>query len=363
MNRFVIRTPALALACASVLVAGSGSARVSAQQNNDDWCSQDRWGRDRAGVCQVREFTVAATAGTLEVSGTNGGITVEGESRGDVRILAKIVATAETEQRAKAIADAVQLKPTLELVQADGPRNLQNREGWSVSYRISVPRALNLSLKTSNGGITVREVESQVTFRTSNGGVKLIGVSGDVQRPDQQRRRGHRSRRHRVDRRGPGHRNQQRRREARPAGELLRPSRSTNRERRRQLRLPRRRPEPLRPRRQRAARVGRRADQDQDVEWRGEGDAEVGVVSVVRSPWSGSSAAGSSPVARVAELPRATGPRATDYVTEYFSIHPNTASCHARLLLAPSTQCPSSGNTSASAATPLRRRTVNICRP
>ena len=180
MNRFVIRTPALALACASVLVAGSGSARVSAQQNNDDWCSQDRWGRDRAGVCQVREFTVAATAGTLEVSGTNGGITVEGESRGDVRILAKIVATAETEQRAKAIADAVQLKPTLEQVQADGPRNLQNREGWSVSYRISVPRALNLSLKTSNGGITVREVESQVTFRTSNGGVKLIGVSGDV---------------------------------------------------------------------------------------------------------------------------------------------------------------------------------------
>ena len=43
-----------------------------------------------------------------------------------------------------------------------------------------MPRALNLSLKTSNGGITVREVESQVTFRTSNGGVKLIGLSGDV---------------------------------------------------------------------------------------------------------------------------------------------------------------------------------------
>jgi DUF4097 and DUF4098 domain-containing protein YvlB len=180
MNRFVIRTPALALACATVLLAGPGPARLNAQQNNDDWCAQDRWGRDRAGVCQVREFTVAATSGTLEVSGTNGGITVEGESRGDVRILAKVVATAETEQRAKAIADAVELRPTLEQVQADGPRNLQNHEGWSVSYRISVPRALNLSLRTSNGGITVREVESQVSFRTSNGGVKLIGVSGDV---------------------------------------------------------------------------------------------------------------------------------------------------------------------------------------
>jgi DUF4097 and DUF4098 domain-containing protein YvlB len=180
MNRFVIKAPALVLACAGILLAGPGPARLGAQQNNDDWCAQDRFGRDRAGFCEVREFTVAATSGTLEVSGTNGGISVEGESRGDVRILAKVVATAETEQRARAIAGAVDLKPTLERVQAEGPRNLQNREGWSVSYRISVPRALNLSLRTSNGGITIREVESQVTFRTSNGGVKLIGVSGDV---------------------------------------------------------------------------------------------------------------------------------------------------------------------------------------
>ena len=109
MNRFVISKPMLAAACALVLLAPAGSTRVMAQQNNDDWCSQDRWGRDRAGVCQVREFTVAATAGTLEVAGTNGGITVEGESRGDVRILAKVVATAETEQRARMIADAVHL--------------------------------------------------------------------------------------------------------------------------------------------------------------------------------------------------------------------------------------------------------------
>jgi len=180
MNSFVIRKPLLAAACALVLLVPAGSTRLMAQQSNDDWCSQDRWDRDRAGVCTVREFTVAATSGTLEVAGTNGGISVEGESRGDVRIYAKVVATAETQQRAKMIADAVHLAPTLERVEADGPRNLQNRESWSVSYRISVPRALNVSLRTSNGGITVREVESKVTFRTSNGGVKLIGLSGDV---------------------------------------------------------------------------------------------------------------------------------------------------------------------------------------
>jgi hypothetical protein len=178
MNRFVIRTPALALVCASALA--GGSARLIAQQSNADWCSEDRQSRDRATVCDVREFTVPATAGTLAISGANGGINVEGESRGDVRILAKVVATAASQQRARAIADAVRLAPTLDRVEADGPRGLENREGWSVSYRVSVPRALNLSLRTSNGGISVRDVESRVEFRTSNGGVKLIGLSGDV---------------------------------------------------------------------------------------------------------------------------------------------------------------------------------------
>jgi hypothetical protein len=181
MNRFVIKRAALALAC-TVGLLGGGAARLVAQQGgaSDDWCRDERWGRDRAGVCEVREFTVAATAGTLEVQGDNGGISVQGESRGNVQILARVVATADSQGRAKAIADAVRISPTLDHVEAEGPTGLQNREGWSVSYRISVPRALNLSLKTSNGGVSIRDVESKVDFRTTNGGVKLMGLSGDV---------------------------------------------------------------------------------------------------------------------------------------------------------------------------------------
>ena len=179
MNRFVIRKPVLAL-LARRAAGPAGPARLMRAAGQRRLVQPGSLGPRPRGVCEVREFTVAATAGTLEVAGTNGGISVEGESRGDVRILAKVVATAETQQRAKMIADAVRLTPTLDHVEADGPRDLQNREGWSVSYRIAVPRALNVSLRTSNGGITVREVESKVTFRTSNGGVKLIGLSGDV---------------------------------------------------------------------------------------------------------------------------------------------------------------------------------------
>jgi hypothetical protein len=154
---------------------------VAAQQRgaDDDWCRNEQSGDDRGRACIVREFKVPATAGTLSVAGTNGGISVEGEARGDVRILARISASAETDTRARELVAAVQLNPTLDQVEATGPQT-HNREGWSVSYRLYVPRALNMTLRTTNGGISVRDVDSKVDFRTTNGGVKLSSVNGDV---------------------------------------------------------------------------------------------------------------------------------------------------------------------------------------
>ena len=37
-----------------------------------------------------------------------------------------------------------------------------------------------LSLKTTNGGISIRDVDGTVEFRTVNGGVKLTNMAGDV---------------------------------------------------------------------------------------------------------------------------------------------------------------------------------------
>ena len=171
---------ALRLVLAVVLLPMTAGAAFARQGAGDDWCRDEHWGRDRNGVCEVRQFTVAATAGALSISGTNGGISVTGESRGDVHILAKVVATAESEARAREIASAVRLAPTLDRVEAEGPRGLQNREGWSVSYRVTAPRVLNLSLRTSNGGISIEDMDSKIEFTTTNGGVKLIGLAGDV---------------------------------------------------------------------------------------------------------------------------------------------------------------------------------------
>jgi DUF4097 and DUF4098 domain-containing protein YvlB len=167
------------VALGAIILGLSVAAGAAGRQSSpDDWCNQERSNSDRATFCEVRQFTVPATAGVLAVTGTNGGITVAGEARGDVQVLAKVTTHADTEARAREIASAVRVNASLDRVDSDGPRNLQD-EGWSVSYRLAVPRALNLSLRTTNGGIRIEDVESRVEFQTTNGGVKLARVDGD----------------------------------------------------------------------------------------------------------------------------------------------------------------------------------------
>ena len=153
---------------------------VAQQATGDGWCREESWQNDRQRFCEVRQFTVAATGGVLTVQGTNGGIQVNGEARADVQILARIVATADDTARARQIAGAVRLTPTIDHVEAEGPSGLPGGEGWSVSYRLAVPRGLNLSLNTVNGGILIEDVDAKVEFATTNGGVKLRSLSGDV---------------------------------------------------------------------------------------------------------------------------------------------------------------------------------------
>jgi Putative adhesin len=162
------------------LLAAAAPPAIAQAPAPDDWCRNERWGNDRQGVCEVRQYTVTS-AGTLTVDAEpNGGIQVEGGARRDVLVLARVVAQAETAQRAKQIADAVTVTAGADKVSANGPSGLGRREGWSVSYRLAVPTLSSLSLNTTNGGITIRDVDGQIDFKTVNGGVKLTNLAGDV---------------------------------------------------------------------------------------------------------------------------------------------------------------------------------------
>ncbi len=168
---------ALVAGLAGVLVAPAamGQGRVL---EDHEWC-RDRGDRDRGWFCEVRELTMAPRGALTVDAGPNGGVSVEGWDQNQIHILARISAQAESDADARDLASEVHVQMDGNSIDSEGPR-VGRRESWSVSYRVSVPRRMDLSLESTNGGISVADVSGDIQFETTNGGIHLTDVAGDV---------------------------------------------------------------------------------------------------------------------------------------------------------------------------------------
>jgi DUF4097 and DUF4098 domain-containing protein YvlB len=145
---------------------------------DDEWCHGDARQHGES-VCEVREWTFSAPDDVSVDATPNGGVSVEAWDRSELRVRAKVHAWAEATTRARQIADAIQIKAGAD-IEADGPKT-EDEEGWSVSYRVMVPRDTDLDLASTNGGIMIAGVHGTLRFHTTNGGVHLERVAGDVE--------------------------------------------------------------------------------------------------------------------------------------------------------------------------------------
>jgi len=136
-------------------------------------------GNDRPTHCEVRQQTIPAPQQLVVDAAPNGGIAVHGWNRAEVDVQAKVVATADTEAQAKSLASQVQVVIEGGRVSATGPRTTDGA-GWSVSFDVMVPGQGSLDLKTTNGGISIEDVQGDLAFHTTNGGVRLENVNGHV---------------------------------------------------------------------------------------------------------------------------------------------------------------------------------------
>lgn len=154
---------------------------ASAQQvlQSHEWCDSDDRGDSRTErACEVREFTLSADRDVIHVDGEmNGGIRVEGWDRNEIQILVKVQAWSRSGDPQE-ITSEIQIA-TGSTIAASGP-DMQNREGWSASYRLRVPRRSSLDLQAHNGGIGIADVNGDLRFETQNGGITLTNVGGDV---------------------------------------------------------------------------------------------------------------------------------------------------------------------------------------
>jgi hypothetical protein len=170
----------LIVASAAGVALAPGAAVAQRVLEDDPWCDRSWGDRDADRYCEVREFTLPTDRGVIAVDGrANGGITVEGWNRDEISVRAKVQSWSRWDDDARGLASEIDILLDGRTIRASGPRT-RRREGWSVSYELMVPTESNLSLETVNGGIKVMGVHGDIEFRATNGGIALDDVGGDV---------------------------------------------------------------------------------------------------------------------------------------------------------------------------------------
>ena len=118
---------------------------------------------------------------SLSAQTHNGSITIRGADVADCNLVATIVATAITEEKAKELAERTNV--TLErlgdklAVKIDKPLNLFNAS-IAVSLDATLPKSTNLELTTHNGRVEITAVDGQIDATTHNGDVVTRGACG-----------------------------------------------------------------------------------------------------------------------------------------------------------------------------------------
>jgi hypothetical protein len=162
----------------SLRAASSFTSEQSRSVSDADWC-KDVGDNDRdENFCEVREMTMGATS-TFDVTTGNGAVAIEGSSRRDIFIRARVVATGRTMSDAQALAAQVLIRTTGGRLDADGPRS-ENHASWWVSYRVETPKQQNITATASNGSVAITGVTGAIRAETDNGSVRLLDVAGDV---------------------------------------------------------------------------------------------------------------------------------------------------------------------------------------
>lgn len=132
--------------------------------------------------CEMRETSVAFSGSVAVNTGGSGDVTVQSWDGANILVRSKVLTDAETMSLAAMLAAMVSIDTSDGNVTGTGPSS-EGHRSWSLSLEIYVPRKLGLSVKTLNGSLSVQDVEGQpgVTLATTNGAVSAKNVVGPVQ--------------------------------------------------------------------------------------------------------------------------------------------------------------------------------------
>ncbi len=135
-----------------------------------------------------KTFTVEP-GGTFKAATQGGDVRIQTADIKQVRIVAKQVIRADSEQEADELLEKLTLTfdQTGNDVTAEAKYEKRSGGSWfknwppvNVSFEVTVPKNFNLNLSTSGGDITAASVQGNVRARTSGGDMKFDRVDGEI---------------------------------------------------------------------------------------------------------------------------------------------------------------------------------------
>jgi hypothetical protein len=159
------------------------SVATFAQREEKNLDCNNQWnnrGRDWFNSCRMQEMTLPANGGLFTVDGRgNGSVRVKGWEKNEIFVRAQLQGFGKSQASADSYLEQTRVIVSDSTVRGEGPQ-VRGSGGWSVSYEVFVPRRSDLSLKGSNGSLSVSDVAGNIELNTSNGSVNLRNVAGNV---------------------------------------------------------------------------------------------------------------------------------------------------------------------------------------
>ena len=161
---------------ALVLVAGLSVAGCDIQAGNGNFDIDFASGK--ATDTWTRTYKVAAD-GRFELINVNGRITAEPATGDEVVVEGRRTAKARSDEAAKELLAKLEIREEVSgstvRVESRPPR-LSGFSSHEVEWIIKVPKGLTVDLRTVNGGVRVNNLNGTVYAKTTNGGVKGVGI-------------------------------------------------------------------------------------------------------------------------------------------------------------------------------------------
>lgn len=150
-----------------------------------DLCGDDKpsmhFGDRGQTVRDFQEIHEKAPGGTWHIdAGEIGGVRLSDWNRDEVMICAEVTAWSRDKARAERLLRAIHVENSGGRLRAEGPAQSDNAR-WGVSFKIFVPRSIDLDVQAVNGPVSVEGVRGQMTLRTENGPLQIINAGGDIE--------------------------------------------------------------------------------------------------------------------------------------------------------------------------------------